>query len=328
MKKALVILKSSVIYLPACLIFALSINFTWQPTAYLVSFPQLFTLIPLSLLTLYLFHCQLLKMDEENALKRSLFWLWTGFAFPLFFLTSLLKKKYLFKDKPNSWSYFFSDCLVFFLYIFCVISLTLVNYKPVTHEMLFQYKKKHIVKGLMYYKENWGWVDKIHYRPDHFKEILHALEENKNQVSLNDGWITPLRFHVHYECTYEFEAAKTAMERWAQATAMSIHIMALNEQVQGDSPWYHGNQLSAWQFDDLSSGLLACLEQCPEESLRPMGTEIFDTDEVLKIWKKEGQNQISIKMDVDRSWELVKNPKLRPIIDKAEWEVKKLTIQH
>ena len=59
-----------------------------------------------------------------------------------------------------------------------------------------------------------------------------------------------------------------------------------------------------------------------------MGTEIFDTDEVLKIWKKEGQNQISIKMDVDRSWELVKNPKLRPIIDKAKWKVHNLTIQH
>ncbi|MDD7984582.1 hypothetical protein PQO01_06425 [Lentisphaera marina] len=328
MKKTFPIILSALIYLPACLLFSLCIEHLWQPTAYMVSFPRLFALLITSFLATYFFHRLLLKKKDYSPWRRSLIWIWTGPAFLIFLATSYWRQKTCFKDNKSYWSYFFSDSLIFLIYIASTISLTLLNYKPVTHEMLFQYKKKHISKGLMYYKKDWGWVDKIHYRPDHFNEILKALEDYKTEITLHDGWTTPLRFPVHYSCTYEFVASTTPMERWAQATAMSTHFMALNERVQEESPWYHGNQLSAWQFDDLSSGLLACLQQCPDESLRPSGLEIFNTQEVLAIWSQEGKQQVPIKMDLDQSWALVHNKQIRPLIENAQWKIKELVIKH
>ncbi|WDE97051.1 hypothetical protein PQO03_03660 [Lentisphaera profundi] len=330
MKKTLLILSSALMLLPALLIFAFCIDYTWQPTAYLVSFPRLFSLLIISISGLFLLHFYFLKKEDHILLKRSAFWIWLGPGLILFLPLAYWRQKLLCKKSKvmNAYFYFLSDGLCLALYIICIISLTLLNYSPVTDKMLFQYKKKHISKGLMYYKENWGWVDKIHYRPDHFNEILHALEDNKTEVTLNDGWITPLRFPVTYKCTYTFTAAPTALEQWAQATAMSTHFMALNERVQEESPWYHGNQLSAWQFDDLSSGLLACLELCPDEKLRPQGKELKDTQEILKIWSREGQVQVKIKMDLDQSWALANQPQARKVVEKAPWQIKELIIRH
>ena len=90
----------------------------------------------------------------------------------------------------------------------------------------------------MYYQENWGWVDKIHYRDDHFKEVFEAIKKGEKQITLHDGWITPLRFPVHFSVTYEFGNAKNELEQWAIATAVTTHFMEENERVQGNSPWY------------------------------------------------------------------------------------------
>jgi hypothetical protein len=109
---------------------------------------------------------------------------------------------------------------------------------------------------------------------------------------------------------------------------MSLHFMALNERVQEESPWYHGNQLSAWQFDDLSSGLLACLEQSPKVNFHPNGKHIIERKKVLDIWQIEGREQILIKMDIEESWNLVHNKEIRPLIDRAQWKIKKLEIKH
>jgi hypothetical protein len=330
MKKAFLIISSSLIFLPACLILSICINYTWQPTAFFVSFSRLFPFILISLALIFLFHLKVLKKETLAPFQRSLIWLWTGPVFLVFLVFSYLRDK-LFQKKnlrEQILNYVISDCLVLFLYIFSTIALTLLNYLPVKSEMLFQYKKKHIAKGLMYYKQNWGWVDKIHYRPDHFTEILDALESGKTEVSLHDGWTTPLRFPVSYHCTYEFNAAITPLGRWAQATAMSLHFMALNERVQEESPWYHGNQLSAWQFDDLSSGLLACLEQSPKVNFHPNGKHIIERKKVLDIWQIEGREEILIKMDIEESWNLVHNKEIRPLIDRAQWKIKKLEIKH
>ena len=107
-------------------------------------------------------------------------------------------------------------------------------------------------KRKMYYKEGWGWVDKVHYRDDHFKEIYESIKAGKKTIKLHDGWVTPLRFPVSFSVNYLIGEAKNEIEQWVIATAITTHFMEENERVQANSPWYHGNQLSAWQFDDVT----------------------------------------------------------------------------
>ena len=218
-------------------------------------------------------------------------------------------------------TYFLSDLLGLVSYVGCVIYLTLSGVPSVKNNMLFEYKKKHIKKGLMYYKDGWGWVDYVHFRPDHYQEVLEAILHGKKEITLSDGWMTPLRIPVSYSATYEINATQEPMAQWAQATAVSLHFMALNELVQQESPWFHGNQLSAWQFDDLSSGLFACLMQCPDESIRPIGHEIHDQQELLDLWSKQGMGQVKLKMDMESSWSLLEDKKIRIMIDAANWKV-------
>lgn len=199
----------------------------------------------------------------------------------------------------------------------------------VRNDFLFSYKKKHILKEKMYYREAWGWVDKVHYRPDHFDHLMHALENSKEkgQVEIEDGWVTPLKISVRFSAKYEFTVPKTAREKWGIVTGMMLHFMRLNETVQEESPWYHGNQLSAWQFDDMSSALLCSLDRYPGEKVAD-GIEVKSTEKLLQIWEKTGEKIVGFKMKEDESWALLedgKRIKLKALVEaqKKNWSVVK-----
>ena len=197
----------------------------------------------------------------------------------------------------------------------------------VRNDFLFAYKKRHILKEKMYYQENWGWVDNIHYRPDHFSHLMKAINsaDGSGEIELGDSWVTPLRISVRFSAKYKFTVPATEKEKWAMVTGMMLHFMRLNETVQEKSPWYHGNQLSAWQFDDMSSCLLCCLDRYPEEKLVE-GKEIKSTDELLKIWEKTGEEIVGFKMKEDESWNLLEKAKrkqIRSLVEaqKVSWSV-------
>jgi hypothetical protein len=194
--------------------------------------------------------------------------------------------------------------------------------------MLYEYKKRHISKGKMYYKEGWGWVDKIHYRDDHFKEIYESIKAGKKTIKLHDGWVTPLRFPVSFSVNYLIGEAKNEIEQWAIATAITTHFMEENERVQANSPWYHGNQLSAWQFDDVSSGLLACLELYPNKNLRPSGNEIKNQNDLQKLWKDQGSEWVEVKMTLEESWMLMDLSELKGQVEKAQWGIIEIKSSH
>jgi hypothetical protein len=311
-----------------------SVGPTAKLTPYMVSVPGMTFMLLMNWFCIMLIHLRIVprlsKFAEgdgksallKKALLSGLFWLWTGpFAFVLYFLpANLLRNRFCPKTKTKQF-YIVSDLIALFVYIAAVIMLTLGNYLPVRDELLFEYKKRHIAKGLMYYRENWGWVDKIHYRQDHFKEVYETIESGKKSIELRDGWNTPLRFPVRFSVFYEFEAPKDDLQKWALASAITCDFMEQNERVQAGSPWYHGNQLSAWQFDDVSSGLLACLDLCPKMEWRITGADITDALELQSLWAANGAGLVGLKMDLRESWNLssVKDAKL--LVDSAQWKV-------
>ena len=305
----------------------------WQPAAYMVSFPGLFSLLGGAITLLIIFHYYIFKNHDGQSypqqLKRNIFWIWTGPLFLLMPIAAKRREKHFAKSaKHKAHYYFFTDFLLLCVYVLSMISLTLLGYEPVKNRMLYEYKKRHIAKEKMYYKEGWGWVDKIHYRDDHFLEVYEAIKKGDKQIKLHDGWITPLRFPVHFSVIYEFGATDSELDQWAIATAITTHFMEENERVQGNSPWYHGNQLSAWQFDDVSSGLLACLELCPNKQLRPSGKNIKNQNELQSQWKGEGRKWVKVKMTLEESWKLNKAKKLKNLVANAKWKVLETKSSH
>ncbi|MCM8531923.1 MAG: CPBP family intramembrane metalloprotease [Lentisphaeraceae bacterium] len=176
-------------------------------------------------------------------------------------------------------------------------------------DFLFEYKKRHILKGKMYYQKDWGWVDKVHYRPDHFEHFMKALESGKKSVEMSESWITPLKIPVSFTCVYEIEKSENDLENWAIVTGMMLDFMRANETVQLESPWYHGNQLSAWQFDDMSSALFCSLQYLPESHKFTFGEEVFDEGKLMAIWVKEGELLITQKVKEEESWALLSETK-------------------
>ena len=173
----------------------------------------------------------------------------------------------------------------------------------IREDFLFAYKKRHLRKGLLYYRCDWGWVDKVHYRPDHFEEIHRALKEGRKELTLGDSWVTPLRIPVSFSATYRLTPGTDAEQRWAQCCGIMLDFMELNETVQEQSPWYHGNQLSAWQFDDVSSALLCSLDHRPETLKSSAGKEIRELSELLQKWQQLGRREVGRKVDAAAAWQ-------------------------
>ena len=199
----------------------------------------------------------------------------------------------------------------------------------IRNDFLFAYKKRHIIKEKMYYQENWGWVDTVHYRPDHYDHLMKAVNsaQETGEAEIVDGWITPLQIKVGFSAKYQFKKPETEIEKWALVTGMMMNFMRLNETVQEESPWYHGNQLSAWQFDDMSSCLLCCLDRFPGDK-QVTGEETKNINQLLLKWEETGESIVGLKMKEDESWNLLeegKRNKLRALVDAQakNWSVVK-----
>ncbi|MCM8534347.1 MAG: CPBP family intramembrane metalloprotease [Lentisphaeraceae bacterium] len=191
-------------------------------------------------------------------------------------------------------------------------------------DFLFEYKKRHILKGKMYYQSGWGWVDKVHYRPDHFEHFMKALESGGEKVEMTESWVTPLKIPVSFTCAYEMVRADNELENWAIVTGMMLDFMRMNETVQLESPWYHGNQLSAWQFDDMSSALFCSLQYLPKDKRLVFGEEVFDQEKLMAIWVEEGESLITQKVKEEESWALLDEAKRKVYQDlvkkmKSNW---------
>ena len=172
---------------------------------------------------------------------------------------------------------------------------------------LYQYKFKHIKVGKLYYRQGWGWVDKVHYRLDHYEELLSHLEKTQEEsvvLELSDAWRTPLGFEVSFERSYKVDLT-SMKDRWAVITGIMMDSMELSEKTQEGEPWYHGNQLSAWQFDDMSSNLLACLDQDSVVSTKSI-TDIADLNE---LWKQDGFLEVQRKVDLEAVWQYLADDK-------------------
>ena len=168
---------------------------------------------------------------------------------------------------------------------------------------LYQYKFKHIKIEKLYYRKAWGWVDKVHYRADHYREINHKIEESKEgfvEVELFDAWRAPLGFPVKVYRKYRINRLEAQQDQWAVVAGIMMDFMEQSEQTQEDSPWYHGNQLSAWQFDDMSSNLLACLDEGGWQK----GESIYDIDQLNLMWAQEGFKDCAGKNKAPKCLEL------------------------
>lgn len=190
----------------------------------------------------------------------------------------------------------------------------------IRNDFLYSYKKRHILKEKMYYLEGWGWVDTIHYRPDHFKIVHDAVmqADKTGTVTLEDGWVTPLRIPVHFSSTYKFQKSSDELKNWAVITGIMLHFMRKNESVQQHSPWYHGNQLSAWQFDDMSSCLLCCLDHLPEGNQIDRGLEKHDYEKLMEIWKIQGEQLVQQQVREKESWAMLHSPQKEKLMNIVE----------
>ena len=193
---------------------------------------------------------------------------------------------------------------IYFLFLTTIVyglAHTIVFEGKIRSIYLYQYKFKHIKIGKLYYREGWGWVDKVHYRADHYQEIKHKLDHSKEdvvEIELSDGWWAPLGFHVDVERKYRIDRLAAQKDQWAVITGVMMNFMELSEQAQEDSPWYHGNQLSAWQFDDMSSNLLACLDEGGWEQ----GESVYDISQLNLMWTKEGLETVQKKIKLQDVW--------------------------
>jgi hypothetical protein len=227
---------------------------------------------------------------------------WTGVIYA--FVTGTFLTLYYLRKKD--WLTF---SLWHMLWGFIIVPLTMVACVfidgPIRNDFLFAYKKRHIIKQKMHYQKKWGWVDTIHYRPDHFEHLQGALRKGEKSVSISDGWVTPLKIAVSFSCDYQIKQSENALENWAIITGMMLDFMYCNESVQEGSPWYHGNQLSAWQFDDMSSALLCCLDRLPQENALDLGEKVYTEQALMKLWNEQGENLVGLKVKEEECWAML-----------------------
>jgi hypothetical protein len=189
----------------------------------------------------------------------------------------------------------------------------------IRRDFLFAYKKMHIAHGDIYWRDGWGWVDKTHYRPDQFEEVSVAMEKagpgKSTRVTLHEGWKAPLGFKVSFAPSYEIQVPATPEERWAVTTGILLHAMEVSERMQGASPWYHGNQLSAFQFEDIASSLRCCLDQLPKEDI---GKDWLNPDNILLRWEVEGRTLVIRKISSQDVWGEGPGPATYPMVDPSK----------
>ena len=178
------------------------------------------------------------------------------------------------------------------LAVFGALFLALVTPGAARDQVLYEYKKSRIEDGALSYVEGWGWRDRYHNHEGMY-EAAHewAARGQEGEVltiyarinGVTGQW-APVK--KRYVLT---AAPKTPMQRWAAACTVVLDYAKTYEQVQEDTWWLLGANTSAWQFDDLPSTVLTCIEVAEfQGTSEPRRIETFDKQILLERWEREG----------------------------------------
>ena len=102
---------------------------------------------------------------------------------------------------------------------------------------------------------------------------------------------------------------KETKESLETLSKVAESLMKENETVQEESPWYHGNQLSAWQFDDMSSALFCSLVHLPKGHEIDFGSAVTAEDKLMNLWQEQGEVLIRLKVREVESWQMLQDSK-------------------
>ena len=180
--------------------------------------------------------------------------------------------------------------------IFGALFLACVMPGAARDQVLYEYKKSRIEDGALSYVEGWGWRDRYHNHGGAY-EVAHewATRGKEGEVltlyarmnGVTGQW-APVK--KRYVLT---STPRTPMQRWATACTVVLDYARTYEQAQEDAWWLLGASTSAWQFDDLPSTVLTCLEVAEfNGTSEPRRIETFDRDVLLARWKKEGLDAV------------------------------------
>ena len=137
------------------------------------------------------------------------------------------------------------------------------------HDYLFAYKLRNIREGNLYYRQGWGWVDDSHCHAERLEHVLNAMAQAPDAdavtVTVDESFviITGERLPVVRRYVIDGVAELDAGQRWAVAAGICIDYSLANERAQAAVPAWMCAQMSAWQFDDIPSTVLTCLDRAP-----------------------------------------------------------------
>lgn len=159
-------------------------------------------------------------------------------------------------------------------------------------QLLYEYKKSRIEEGALSYVEGWGWRDRYHNHDGYYEKAHHWAKDGargdvltlRATVKSPTGWDTPVKR------TYVLTSLpKTPMQRWATACTVVLDFAKTYEHAQEDAFFWTGATISAWQFDDLPSTVLTCIEVAEfNGTSEPRRVETFDRAALLERWEREG----------------------------------------
>jgi len=156
---------------------------------------------------------------------------------------------------------------------------------------LFAYKADRIEQGVLVYAPGWGWVDRTHLPHDQLDQATAwARGRPGDRLVLDATLVDALGGRTPLAHTYALPAtARDAHQAWSLACAVVLDFHHRHEQAQADRPWWTGNTLSAYQFDDLPSVLRACLDREPGANPAALLT---DVPALRERWRQEGYDRV------------------------------------
>lgn len=173
--------------------------------------------------------------------------------------------------------------------------------------VLVAYKIDRAAAGLLTWRDGWGWVDRTHYAQEQMTEALRWAEVDDGapltfQADLSTAWgqRTPMR--------RSYRHPGTDAEPWAVACAAVMDFNARYEQAQAEAPWWTGTPLSAHQFDDLPSVLLACLDAHPDATRKEPETTL-SRNEIIDLMVRQAPDLVSSRT---RAWMVPDSARLTP----------------
>lgn len=173
--------------------------------------------------------------------------------------------------------------VVVFLILIIVVASSYALYSAVKYATLFRYKSSQIKKGVIYFDSKWGWIDQVHYqvcrnRLKLLENQLSSSRENPIIVHLEGQSQTAYGTWFKTQCFYRVSTNLLTSDSIKIVAAVIALDMAVEEEKEQElAPFVTGLSLSAWQFDDIPSALLACLDYLGKgRELRISSEDIID----------------------------------------------------